>query len=183
MSFSEVEAVIPTAIGGINKKTGKPNPTQVEGYFLRTSTISDTKKRNGIGYIHHFQTKDGEAAVWGKTDMDRKLKGVRPGVMVRITATGKTKPTPNGDMVLYVVQQDVNNSIPVSNDLDAPGVETEYAGQRIMEDDSEDSLEEDSSSYDEVTPARGFAPSHPAAIDSDKAAKVKALLNPGKSAR
>lgn len=116
MAFKEVqslEADVTIALGGRNKKTGKDNPKSVEGYYLGKREVASAKSRNGKASIYYFQTSKGNVGVWGKTDLDRKMGSVTPGNMTRITQSG-TRPTPNGDMYTYKVEQDTENSIEVS---------------------------------------------------------------------
>lgn len=101
------------SLGGINKKTGKPNPTQVEGYFLRTKAVPDKKKKSGYSYIHLFQTAKGNVDVWGKTHMDNQMVNYTPGTMLRVTQAG-TRTTPNGEMFLYEIEFDPSNTIEVA---------------------------------------------------------------------
>lgn len=177
MGFREIVSAPAIGLGGVNKKTGKANPTKVEGYFLRSREIPDNKKKTGISLIHDFLTKTGEVAVWGKTDLDRKLQSVMPGTMTRVTFTGKTRPTPNGEMILFTVESDPDNTMEV-----APAPE---AGEEPAEDDTgtyesgeaeEAAVEEEESPVDEVTPPRAQPPKQAATTDAARAAKVKALL-------
>lgn len=116
MAFEEItslDADQTVAIGGKNKKTGKPNPTSVEGYYLGTREVRSPKSKSGSASIHFFQTPKGKIGVWGKTDMDRKMMQVKPGLMTKIVFD-KMTPTPNGDMYTYKVAQDKANGIDVA---------------------------------------------------------------------
>lgn len=117
MGFTEVQSLDAdntTAIGGVNKKTGKKNPLTAEGYYLGSRKVESRKAKSGYAYLHILQTPKGNLGVWGKTDMDRKLTTVAPGTMVRITHTGM-QATPNGDMYKFKVEVDSSNSIEVGN--------------------------------------------------------------------
>lgn len=168
MAFKEVYVSPAISLGGVNKKTNQANPTQLEGYYLRTKQHEDKKKRNGLGYTHEFQTATGFVTVWGKTDMDRKLRQVNPGTMVKVTWTGETKPTPNGDMQIYKVAEDPSNTIEV------PG-EAEVAAESATEDYA-DAEEEPA---DETPPQRATRPAIPATAPSaaSKAAVERLLGN------
>lgn len=178
MGFSEVISVPAIALGGIDKKTGKPNVKQMEGYLLRTREVPDQKKKSGVSYIYEFQTKSGIQAVWGKTDMDRKLRNVMPGTMVRVTWTGM-KPTPAGDMYIYKVEQDTSNVIEVNEPEPAEEAaeEPDYSSSAEVEDAP---IGQDEAAPDEVTPARATAPAMAVKVDAARVAKVKALLAAGK---
>lgn len=184
MSFKEInslDAEVTIALGGINKQTKKANPTSVEGYFLGTRRVEN---KLGECSIHFFQTSKGNVGVWGKTDLDRKLKNVALGSMTRATSIG-TVPTPRGkDMYKFKVEVDEANTIEVDNSSseEAPessgleGYEDEgYGSESLDSDDSEVSL-------DEVLASRPSAPSRPAATpDAARQAKVRELLNKGRS--
>lgn len=110
------------ALGGKDKKTGKPNPKQVEGYYLGKREVSGGKYEK-TATIYYFQTPEGNLGVWGKTDLNRKMGSVAQGTMVRATHTGMT-PTPNGEMHTYRVEFDPENTIEVdfpSNAVAAAG--------------------------------------------------------------
>ena len=116
MGFQELnglDADVTISLGGVNRKTGKPNPVKVEGYYLGKKSIPDNKKKSGVSYIYFFQTDSGNVGVWGKTDMDKKMSVAQLGTMMRITSTGK-RPTPNGDMYTYKVEGDPENTIDVT---------------------------------------------------------------------
>lgn len=147
MAFTQVQdldAEITIALGGQNRKTGKKNPTQVEGYYLGSRKVESKKARDGFVYLHILQTSEGNLGVWGKTDLDRKLLCVAPGTMVRLTHVGM-QATPNGEMYKYKVEQDSENTISVS-----------FTSFKNATDDSEDaelSEDEESSDEEEVDPA------------------------------
>lgn len=101
------------SLGGSNRKTGKKNPTQVEGYYLGRKKVEDTKKKSGFSYIHVLQTPNGNLGVWGKTNLDQKLENVAFGTMIRATHVGM-QPTKNGEMYTYKVEVDKDNTIEVS---------------------------------------------------------------------
>lgn len=115
MAFQEVadlSADTTISLGGVNKKTGKANPSKVEGYYLGSKKVADKKKKSGFSFIYILQNDKGNIGVWGKTDLDRKMQAAPVGAMVRITQSGMT-PTPNGDMYKYQVAFDPENTITV----------------------------------------------------------------------
>lgn len=137
MGFKEVQTLDAdntVALGGVNRKTNKKNPTSAEGYFLGSRKVESKKSKSGYAYIHFLQTPKGNLGVWGKTDLDRKLLTVTPGTMIRITQSGMV-PTPNGDMYKYKVEQDSGNLIDVSGLTAA----NEGGGETTEGQDDEDS--------------------------------------------
>lgn len=153
MGFREVaslDADVTTALGGKNKKTGKPNPTKAEGYYLGSRKVDSKKSKDGKAYIHFLQTSKGNLGVWGKTDLDRKLTTIAPGTMVRVSFD-KMVPTPNGDMYKFKVEADPDNTIEVADFSDSAPSDTEettddvetYAAQDEAEYEQKEVLEED----------------------------------------
>lgn len=136
-----------TALGGKDKKSGKVNPKNAEGYYLGSRKVENKKSKSGYVYIHYLQTDKGNLGIWGKTDLDRKITSVTPGTMVRITQTGM-QPTPNGDMYKFKVEVDVENTIDVdlstentvSNEEDAEQEETEEYEEEPEEQEVEEQL-------------------------------------------
>lgn len=115
MAFKDVadlSADTTVSIGGFNKKLKKDNPTKIEGYYLGSKQVADAKKKSGVSFIYILQTPKGNVGVWGKTDMDNKMKAVRPGTMIEISFD-KMVSTPNGDMYKYRVRFDEENTIEV----------------------------------------------------------------------
>lgn len=110
------------ALGGFNKKAKKDNPTEVEGYYLGSRVVANTKNKSGKAYIHVFQTPKGNIGVWGKTDMDQKLIQVTPGTMTKVEFSGM-KDTKNGEMYVYDVSVDDEQTIEVGGLGDSSGVD------------------------------------------------------------
>lgn len=149
MAFQQVQVLDADnviALGGVNKKTGKKNPTQVEGYYLGAREVESRKSKDGKAKIHFFQTSKGNIGVWGKTDLDRKLSSVGAGTMVRATFSGM-KPTPNGEMYSYKVEHDPENAIEVSlsdsNDSDSDSSSEDTTSNDSYEESEETSTEDD----------------------------------------
>ena len=184
-SVTELSADETISLGGHNKKTGKANPTRVEGYYLGSKTVDDKKKKSGVSHIYFFQTPKGNIGVWGKTDLDRKMAQVSPGMMTRATQSGM-RPTPNGDMYLYQVEVDNENTIEVAAPQAASSVvsnkgEDSYDAPMSYVDEEETDLDDDSN-LDEIVPVRVSAPRTPArTIDPAKQAKVQELLSRGRN--
>lgn len=181
MAFEQVVDLSPDnviALGGFNKKTRKDNPTSAEGYYLGSRRIADNKKNDGIGYIHVLKTPRGDLGVWGKTDLDRKLLGTTPGVMVRITFD-RMVPTPKGEMYKFKVEVDKDNVIEVANlvqgSSDAGAQDTGYDDSNVSE--GTDGYQENDDSDDDASQAAALAA-------AERQAKVQALLrNKGKNAK
>jgi hypothetical protein len=142
MSYQEIsslDADIVVALGKKDKKTGKAYPKQAEGYYLGKRSVESSR---GSSFLHFLQTSEGNLGVWGTTDLNRKLSQVPAGTMVRITSTG-TKPTPNGPMYTYKVEQDSSNTIEVSSQDDSTG-----------DNDNEDNYQEDENDLEHQVPSR-----------------------------
>lgn len=153
MAFKEVtnlDADTTIALGGRNGKTGKANPTSVEGYYLGSKKVESRKAKTGFAQLHIIQTAKGNVGVWGKTDLDRKLGSVTPGTMIRASHVGM-QATPNGEMYKYKVEVDSDNTIevtgtPVSGAEDSES-EAFAAGNDQDEEESEFSSEDDAPAY------------------------------------
>lgn len=188
MGFKEVTSLdtdTTVALGGLNKKTGKPNPSKLEGYFLGTKVVESKMSRDGTAKIHIVQTASGNVGVWGKTDMDRKMAGVTPGVMIRISFTGKQKIPGKNDMYKYKVELDTDNTIEVSgeeNSLISNNEAEDDVPELNFSNDStdegyEDTFAEEEEAEDEVQYRAPVAPKKAAATpDAARQAKVKELL-------
>lgn len=170
MGFKEVsslDADVTIALGGVNKKSGKKNPTSVEGYYLGSRTVESGK---GEAKIHFFQTSKGNVGVWGKTDSNRKLGGVPPGTMTRISFD-KMQATPNGEMYKYKVEKDDDNTI------DASGL----AGPALEVDGNSDSDDGFSSDEDTSDDALSYGSSSTSNAAAERSAKVQSLLGKKKA--
>lgn len=174
MGFEKINSLdseVSVNLGGINKKTGKPNPKSVEGYYLGTKTgIPNKFDPAKPDCMHILQTEKGNVGVWGKSHLNPQMSKAIPGSMVRITFTG-TRPSKKGnDQLLFTVEQDKTNNIDVG-DLQAQDSET-YAA-----DDSGDSelfeAPQEEPVYVAPTPPKTAAK----APDAARQAKVQALLN------
>lgn len=178
MAFKEVSdlnAETTIALGGKNKQTGKDNPKQIEGYYLGSRQVDSKKSKSGKAYIYIFQTPKGNVGVWGKTDLDNKMKAAAPGCMIRITQNGMAN-TPNGEMYKYKVEVDDTNTIEVLGGDNQQSAQEEttggYGGAGYGEEAEELDVEEEEVEY--TPPPRNTATSQASA------ARVQALLNKGK---
>jgi hypothetical protein len=191
MAFKEVtdlNADNTVAIGGMNRKTGKKNPSSIEGYYLGSRKVESKKAKTGFAYIHVLQTAKGNVGVWGKTDLDRKILAVSPGTMIKAEHVGMVA-TPNGEMYKYKVFQDADNTIEVSGQS-TDGVEASEGGEEVelprnsLSDgyDSEETELEDEESFgaeEEIDLSAVRASLDRAAANK---ARVQALLNKNKKA-
>lgn len=188
MAFKKIQDLdtdVTIALGGVDKKSGKKNPTVIQGYFLGSKTVADRKKKSGISYIYVLQTPKGNVGVWGKTDLDRKMTVVEPGVLVRLTQEGM-RTTPNGDMYLYVVEVDEANRIDTSNiagtQSAAPAVpyaeeEQDTGGGEYGADDNQDDDTDNDAPSDEVPYTPPVSPKTAAkAPTSESQSRVRDLL-------
>lgn len=179
MAFKQVQDLgtdMAVKLGGVDKKTGKKNPTQIEGYFLGTREIDSKFSKTGKAALHVLQTPKGNVGVFGKTDLDRKMTSVSPGTMVRITQSGSVPTNKGNDMLKFTVEVDEDNTIEVGA-MEASGGEV----GDDMEDDMGGGLNEDME--DEMPETMLAAPSNTSAAAisaAERKARVQALMNKGK---
>lgn len=168
----DLDAETTISLGGRNKKTGKNNPTEIEGYYLGKRDVASKKAKSGFCSIYYFQTPKGNVAVWGKTDLDRKMSGVAPGLMVR-ASFDKMQATPNGEMYKYKVEFDPDNTIEV--DLLPAGNTTAGSVDGSSGDDYSSDDTDDQDSEDTAQAA--------ALAAAERQARVQAMLNKNKTAK
>lgn len=171
MAYREVNDLstdVTISLGGVNKKTGKKNPTSIEGYYLGSRQVEDKKKKSGVSYIYVFQTAEGNVGVWGKTDLDRKMQSAPLGAMTRATHSGM-RATPNGEMYTYKVEIDKDNTIEVE------GLEASFPDRESSSNNTED---DDNSIVDEDDEEAQAA----ATASAARAAKVAVFLKSKKTA-
>lgn len=181
MGFKELaslDAEVVITIGGRDKKTGKPNPTGAEGYYLGNRVVKGSKY--GDSTIHFLQTAKGNVGVWGKTNLNNKLAAVEAGTMIRIGYAG-LKATKNGDMHAYKVEVDTDNTIDVSaleaTDLEGSTKEFDSEERDYSSDESEDSAE-----YEAVeTPTVRASNTIAGKTQAERKAEVQALLRGNKA--
>lgn len=177
MAFTELvdlDADTATAIGGRNKKTGKPNPTSIEGYYIGSRTMPNAKNPNKPSVLHIFKTADGNVGVWGKTNLDQKLSAVTHGTMTRVKFTGM-KETKNNPMYCYSVAVDNENVIDVGaagNSYDHGAEDTDdYVGE-----DTYGTVDEEELPPDELPPVAALPPKRAAPPPAANVNRVKQLL-------
>jgi len=190
MAYTEVQSLdcdTAVSLGGINKKTGKKNPTSVEGYYLGSREFDSPKSKTGKAWMHVFQTKNGTVGVYGKTDLDRKISQATRGAMTRVTQNGMQQ-TKNGEMYKFKVEIDLDNAIEVaenfggaaaSNEDTTEDSDTSYSASSEVDEQEEEDIDEP---LDEVEPVRAAPPKQAApAPDAARRAKVQALLSKGRN--
>jgi hypothetical protein len=179
MAFKEISDTDSTiALGGTNKKTGKPNPTSITGYFLGTKEV---KTEYGPAQLHNLKTENGNVGVWGKTDLNKKMTAVPEGALVRITQSGMQKMPGKNAMYKYKVEVDTSDMLTseasdmtVEEENDALASEDDFYEEEAVDADEESA---DEVSYKRATPKK-TAPS----VDADRQARTKALLSKGQNA-
>lgn len=177
MAFKELaslDAETVITIGGRDKKTGKANPTNAEGYYLGNRVVKGSKY--GDSTLHFFQTAKGNLGVWGKTNLNNKLAAVNPGTMIRVTYAG-LKSTKNGDMHSYKVEVDADNTIDVES-LEADALEGNSDGYATEDRNYE---EDESTGEDYATEAASKANPAAANVTAANKARVEALLRSNKA--
>lgn len=183
MAYKEIQSLETdntVSLGGFNKKAKKDNPKQAEGYYLGSKTVASKMSSTGEAQLHVLQTSNGNLGVWGKTDLDRKMRQVPVGAMIRITQSG-TRPSNKGnEMYLFKVEVDTDNTIEV-NFSDESSVVTNDDSEGY-EDAEENYDEEDDVELASPPPARTTKPAQAAAApDAARQAKVRELLAKGRS--
>lgn len=190
MGFKEVttlDADTTITIGGVVKKTGKKNPTNIEGFYLGKREVTGGKftRPGKKDSIYFLRTADGNVGVWGKTDLDRKMNSVTPGAMIRISYAGTT-PTPNGDMHKYKVEVDMSNTIEVDDYATTTNVDEDNAeddreavggyedGPEVDEDEDDEEYEAPKTTTRNVASLTGTA--------ADRAKRAQELLSKGRKA-
>lgn len=180
-TITDLSADTTISLGGVNKKTGKPNPKEIEGYYLGNKQVEDKKKKSGVSYIYIFQTAKGNVGVWGKTDLDRKMQSAVIGAMVKATHVGFTS-TPNGDMYKYDVKQDKSNTIEVSEPSVSSQLAQAYADDTYEQQAAPKYDDEDDYSQEDMEDGAQETALVAAADAALRKAKVAALLGKNKKA-
>ena len=165
-----LDSDVTIALGGVNRKDNKPNPTSVTGFYLGAKEVPSAMSSTGKCFVHIFQTETGNVGVWGKTNLDRALATAPKGMLLRATYTGLQKNPPKGrsPAYLYSVEADDSQTIDV-NGMAAPAATDEYSSD--YSDDVADDVDA------EPAYAAPRAPATPArAPTADQTARVQALL-------
>lgn len=176
MGYEDLADVVGVTLGGLNKTTGRANPTQLEGYFLRREERL-SKKYNKLQSFWIYQTKAREVGLYGSGGLDSEMKKAVVGRMTLVTATGELKDTGKGNpMKVFNVKQDKTNTIEVDSQH-SNSSNRSYSDVEEPEDDIDQDSHEETTSY-------APAPSHPVVkaptvnpADAARRAKVQAMLN------
>jgi hypothetical protein len=186
MAFTEIadlDCTVAYALGGKDKKTGKANPTQVEGYYIGTRQVESGKSKTGFAALHVFQTAKGNVGIWGKTNLDAKMRSVKPGTMTLVKFVGMQE-TKNNPMYKYSVAVDQYNMIDVGNGLDAVADAPADSGDAPDHDFGGHDENGDLPAVDELPPQRATPPARAAqAPSAERQAAVQALLNRGRAVK
>lgn len=187
MGFKQVadmECDTTIQIGGKDKKSGKANPTTLTGYYIGTKQVASAKSKTGFSAVHVFQTPKGNVGVWGKTNLDQKMKAATAGALTRITFVGMVE-TKNNPMYKYSVEVDQEDTIEVgtNDDSGASADDASDGGYAAADmdyaaaDDLDPPLDADEAPLDEVPAPRAARPTRPAqAPTSASAAEVQRQL-------
>lgn len=185
MAYDELGQIKSIQLGGVNTKTGKKNPTQLEGYYIgyekRPNKFNPDKPKN----FYKFQTAEGDVGIYASAGLDKVLESATLGVMTKIVATGETLDVGKGNpMKIFKAYQDKSNSIEVAQRQDAETPVTSDSDDSYVETaEAEAAFEEDESEPAPVVSARPVPPrTVPASINTSQQAKIQALLK-SRSAR
>lgn len=168
-AIQDLDADVTVSLGGFDKKTRKDNPTAAEGYYLGSREV---KTSYGPAQLHFLQTPKGNLGVWGKTNMDKKLAGVEPGTMIRITYTGMSKAAPGKNPAyLFRVEVDEENTIEVT-----AAVSSNSSARASTSDDDDESYIDETSDDDDSGDDDEDAAQAAALAAAERKAKVADLL-------
>ena len=122
-------------LGGMDNKTGKPCPKQIEGFYLGSRPVQTS---GGPAVIHVFQTSKGNEGIWGTKKLNDNLTRNIVGCMVNVVYKGKKKLT--GGKTQHEYDMFVDRSVrTVVEDVGSTdtGYEDDYTGSSY-EDNGED---------------------------------------------
>lgn len=184
MAFKEVASLDTdktVALGGIDKRTGKANPTKLEGFYLGTKQVNSPLSKTGLSAVHIFQTAAGNIGVWGKTDLDRKMAVATVGAMTRVTQTGKQQIPGKNPMYKFKVEIDADNTIEVGNLTESTASGSADNGGYVADSEedgltSELGLDDEEAALDEVVPARPLRAASTQNANAARQARVQELL-------
>lgn len=155
MGYEKLSDVKPVALGGVDKKSGKRNPTELEGYYIRREEKPNKFNPGKPQSFYVFETKEGQVGLFGKAGIDREMKKASIGVMTKVIDTGKLLDTGKGNpMRVFEVFQDSANRIEVSE---------ETAPVEVADDEPEHDDEDGEPAPFVSAPVR--APARPASVN------------------
>jgi len=115
MSYQELGEVEVVVLGGMNKSTGKKNPTELEGYLQRVEKRPNKFNPDKPQNFYVFLTEHGEKGIYAKAGINRVLRNAVYGAMTKLVATDELLDTGKGNpMKVFKAYQDKTNTIDVS---------------------------------------------------------------------
>lgn len=151
-----------TALGGKDTKTGKTNPTEIEGYYLGSRNVQTS---NGPSVIHVFMTPKGNQGLWGTKKLNDNLNKSVIGKMVLVKYKGKVKIAGGKTQHTYEFFVDKSNVIEV---------DTLPEGDVSADDDATYADTDDNSATEDDDQAAAL-------LAAERQAKVQSLLRGNKS--
>lgn len=129
-------------MGGVDKKTGKPRPTRIEGFYLGKTSVTIKDKPTTV---YGFLTPEGTVGVYEKEGLRREMLGAKVGLMTLVVQEGM-RPTNHQPMYIFEVSQDKTRSIDVnSSETSSPNSEFEDgdASEELLLDESSEEAQEE----------------------------------------
>lgn len=130
-------------IGGENTSTGKPNPAEIEGFYLG---FLEKEGDRGKYNLYLIKTPSETVGVYSTAYLINEMLMAKAGLLTKITFKGLRKVS-NGTMYVYDVQQDPSQTIKVPEPVRATKDENNYVAQM-----SEESYNDDNEDYDPPPP-------------------------------
>lgn len=179
MAITWLEDVRTVVLGGKDKTTGKKNPTELVGYFIRTEQRENRFNKDKPQNYYVLQTKEGEVGIYGKAGLDREMKKAYLGRLTHIVNTGETLDVGKGNpMTVYKVGQDRNDSIELPETSSNSSVEAAVNLGNNIESNEEQDFDGDEEDTQEALPPPPQKPSRPLSVtNAERAARVQAVLN------
>lgn len=170
--YEELEKTRSVQLGGVNKTTGKKNPTELEGYYVGVEKLPNKFNPGQPKNFYKFLTAAGEVGIFASAGLDYVLKGATPGLMTKVVSTGETLDTGKGNpMKVFKAYQDKTNSV---GDTVAASTESLSSGEDTGSEDEES---------DVAAPTRATPPAKAlSSTDAERQAKFNALRNKSKAA-
>lgn len=170
MAYEKLNDVKSITLGGVDKKSGKQNPTQLEGFYIRKEEKPNKFNPGKPQAFYVFETKEGPVGLFGKAGIDREMKKANLGVMTKVVDTGKLLDTGKGNpMRVFEVYQDSTNTIDPES-VAAPTSEEPVGDEPEIEDEYE---QEDAAYQTAIV----HAPIRPATVSTASVSKAQALLS------
>jgi len=116
MAYEEISDIETVTLGGVNKKTGEHNPTEIEGYLVGKEQRQNKFNPGTPQNYYIFKTQHGLQGVYAKAGINSALKNAVMGRMTRLVATGEELDTGKGfPMKVFKAAQDKANTIEVDS--------------------------------------------------------------------